>query len=310
MDYFNPDYACNGSDDKGRYTYKKQPEICKWNLFKLAEALKDVVPLDETKQLLNEIYDTTFASNYYATMRKKIGITEREGYDDEELIQKLLWTMQKTACDFTNLFQLLSQLKLSEDNTEDVVTVVLQQCQDLDGVKKRARSHVNPQLEMMLKLAQVQPSLLAQMNVDVDQLQELKQAQDDRLKVLNLTPEEKQSENETLWFDWMNLYRERVLLEVEAFSDDSEELLRFETERVSAMKSVNPCMVLRNHLAQEAIQRAEEGDFTGVQELLQKLRQPFTVAGDVSADVASKSSDGMGGGCQAAPAWASDLKVT
>merc|ERR1712168_847090 len=110
MDYFNADYACNGSDNKGRYTYKKQPEICKWNLMKFAEALRDSLPLDEMKKLLNEIYDIEFSTQYYGMMRKKIGITSKDDFDDEELIQKLLWTMHKTACDFTNLFQLLGTL--------------------------------------------------------------------------------------------------------------------------------------------------------------------------------------------------------
>ena len=43
-------------DTNGRYTYKKQPEICKWNLLKLAEAIKSAVPLDDTKKVLNEMY--------------------------------------------------------------------------------------------------------------------------------------------------------------------------------------------------------------------------------------------------------------
>ncbi len=42
MDFYNPNYICNASDNEGRYAYKNQPQICKWNCQKLAEALSMV----------------------------------------------------------------------------------------------------------------------------------------------------------------------------------------------------------------------------------------------------------------------------
>ncbi|CAG2181014.1 unnamed protein product, partial [Oppiella nova] len=42
MDRFDWDHVCNTSDEGGRYSYAKQPEICKWNLFKFAEALQPI----------------------------------------------------------------------------------------------------------------------------------------------------------------------------------------------------------------------------------------------------------------------------
>ena len=47
------------------------------------------------------------------------------------------------------------------------------------------------------------------------------------------------------------------------------------TATAAAMRRTNPRLVLRNHLAQTAIQRAEAGDFSEVQRLLQALRAPF-----------------------------------
>lgn len=42
-------------DDQGRYSYQAQPEICKWNLIKLAEAIKDVLPLERSKAAVDEM---------------------------------------------------------------------------------------------------------------------------------------------------------------------------------------------------------------------------------------------------------------
>jgi len=45
--------------------------------------------------------------------------------------------------------------------------------------------------------------------------------------------------------------------------------------RAARMKAVNPAVVLRNHLAQTAIDRAEAGDFSEVQRLQQVLSRPY-----------------------------------
>jgi len=46
-------------------------------------------------------------------------------------------------------------------------------------------------------------------------------------------------------------------------------------ERQTRMNRVNPKYVLRNYLVQQAIDKAEQGDFSRINELLERVRRPY-----------------------------------
>ncbi|KAG1714364.1 Selenoprotein O [Nymphon striatum] len=100
MDQYNPDYICNASDDDGRYSYVNQPKMLKWNLLKLVEALKDIIPESELMPILNM-------------------------YDSVELLDKFLDTMHETHADFTNCFRSLSSISFTKETDFETEIVKL-----------------------------------------------------------------------------------------------------------------------------------------------------------------------------------------
>ncbi|MFD0949548.1 YdiU family protein [Paraperlucidibaca wandonensis] len=89
---------------------------------------------------------------------------------------------------------------------------------------------------------------------------------------------------------WLQRYQQRV--EKQKAVDYSE------PERQAAMQAVNPCYVLRNYLAQQVIEAAEQGDAKPLELLTQALQSPFTRRSELEHFDA------------AAPEWASCLSIS
>ena len=66
------------------------------------------------------------------------------------------------------------------------------------------------------------------------------------------------------WLNWMQAYAARL-------DEDGTDL----NQRRKSMNSINPKYVLRNYIAQQAIDKAETNDFSMVFELLQLLKHPY-----------------------------------
>ena len=77
-------------------------------------------------------------------------------------------------------------------------------------------------------------------------------------------PEELNAMVATQWAEWINRYLDRLQKEE-----------RSDADRRAAMNQVNPKYVLRNYMAQLAIDAADNGDYSLIQELHTLLKKPY-----------------------------------
>ncbi|NXM62878.1 SELO protein, partial [Illadopsis cleaveri] len=322
MDRYDPEHVCNGSDNTGRYAYNKQPEICKWNLGKLAEALVPELPLEISQLILEEEYDAEFEKHYLQKMRKKLGLIQLELEEDSKLVSELLETMHLTAGDFTNIFYLLSSFSVDMDPSkfEDFLEELTSQCASVEELKVVFKPQMDPrQLSMMLMLAQSNPQLFALIGTKANINKELERIEQFS-KLQQLTADDLLSRNKRHWKEWLEKYRIRLQKEIESVGNAD----TWNTEHVKVMNSNNPKYILRNYIAQNAIEAAENGDFSEVRNVLKLLEHPFQEAegfqevtedaeeegATATAAVCSQETRSRQSYCSKPPLWASELCVT
>ncbi|TKS73193.1 Selenoprotein O [Collichthys lucidus] len=280
MDRFDPDFICNASDNSGRYSYQAQPAICRWNLVKLAEALAPELPPDRAEAAIDE-YMALYNGFYLENMRKKLGLLKKAEPEDEILITELLQTMHNTGADFTNTFRSLSQIscptegegEAGEDLIKKATDLLLEQCASLEELKAANKLTMDPrELAMLLSMAQSNPALFQMISDRATIARQLERLS--KLKDLTETSQEElKTKHAEEWSHWITRYRKRLAQELEGQSD----VQGVQEERVRVMDSTNPRVILRNYIAQNAIEAAENGDFSEVQRVLKVLEKPFSL---------------------------------
>ncbi|EFJ44662.1 hypothetical protein VOLCADRAFT_106324 [Volvox carteri f. nagariensis] len=269
LDRYDPDHICNGSDDSGRYDYKSQPDICRWNCEKLAEAIRTVLPEARGKRAVAETFDPVYRRTYLGLMRRKLGLaTPREGLEgemadvgdidadageDEMLVSELLTVMEETGADFTNTF------RQAQGRAEPSSTAVVEAGGVLDYILT----------QMLAMLAGKNPELLHQMGLTPQMLN----AEMARLKrseqLAKQNDEDKRLRDRERWAAWLASYGARLQRAMAAGRLDA-------GMRPAVMNATNPRFILRNWIAQQAIEKAEKGDFSEVTRVYALLRNPFS----------------------------------
>ncbi|KAG9331241.1 hypothetical protein JZ751_019716 [Albula glossodonta] len=298
MDRFDPDFVCNASDSSGRYSYQAQPAVCRWNLARLAEALGTELKPESVEAILDE-YLPLYNGFYLDNMRKKLGLLRREEPEDEALITDLMQTMHNTGADFTNTFRSLSQVgtparEETQDQAEEEVSrsvdLLMKQCSSLEELKEANKPTMDTrELAMVLSLAQTNPALFEMVSDKRTVARQLERLA--RLKeLMDTNQEDLRAKQRDDWARWVKCYRNRLLQECRGDSDTQ----LVEEERVKVMDSTNPQVVLRNYIAQNAIEAAETGDFSEVQRVLKVLEKPFCVQQGLEQPLWLRQGGGVG----------------
>lgn len=203
VDNFDPAWTPNTTDASGRrYCFARQPEIARWNLERLSEALGVVASAPETLSTGLERFDTVYAESFRQTFAAKFGFATWHD-DDATLIQDAFELLQGAELDMTCFFRNLAQVDVED-----------------------------PQLSALH---------------DAFYRAELYELHQDAFSA------------------WLNRWSTRVKSEGDEVG-----------KRVTRMNAVNPRYVLRNYLAQQAIDLANEGDVSMIHDLLAVLRHPYT----------------------------------
>jgi uncharacterized protein YdiU (UPF0061 family) len=122
MDAFDPHHICNHSDDRGRYSYKSQPQIGHWNLYALGSALAPLIGEPEDVQAAIETsYAPAFEGHFMDLMRAKLGLA-RALPGDEDFIGDTFGMLQQQHPDYTQFFRRLGTLPAKVDDATRLAT--------------------------------------------------------------------------------------------------------------------------------------------------------------------------------------------
>ncbi len=203
VDNFDPGWTPNTTDAKGRrYCYGRQPDIARWNLERLADALYTIFPHAQRLGQCIAHYDQVYMQNLTQSLAGKFGFESWQDADGE-LVNKAFELMTRAEVDMTLFFTHLAQVDIQ------------------------------------------QPSL-------------------ETLKVAFYTEQDYESYKQD-FSAWLNTYAQRI-----------QQANKAPETRLARMQAHNPRYVLRNYLAQQAIDLAENGDTSLIETLLELLRNPYT----------------------------------
>ncbi|OBZ89647.1 hypothetical protein A0J61_02301 [Choanephora cucurbitarum] len=234
MDYYNPFYVCNHSDEAGRYAFHRQPSAAMFNLVKFS------VPLFELIGAGEEVDSVVFPDKDNEL---------KEGVTDEETLERYrdagkMFVQTLLNTDFKNYF-MVHLIKKMRSKIGLVGTTTDDSQSDMDDV-------IIPLLDWMtayhVDYHRFYRSLSNYQITSAGEEADADQAIQQWLDIVTEESEELATCKESLK-PWLSIYRHRLL------KDKLDH-----TERKRQMDAVNPRFVLRNSIAEEVIQAFEDED--------------------------------------------------
>ena len=108
IDTYNPYFTAATFDRQGRYSYRNQPSICRWNLAMLQRPLSAVIPILEMEAAL-DTFSESYTQYYHQQMLYKLGFDRLSFLETEELIDLTLQLLFLTKINYGQFFCQLRQ---------------------------------------------------------------------------------------------------------------------------------------------------------------------------------------------------------
>ncbi|MEM8676112.1 MAG: YdiU family protein [Cyanobacteria bacterium P01_G01_bin.67] len=108
IDTYNPYFTAATFDRQGRYSYRNQPGVCRWNLAMLQRPLSAVIPVSEMEAAL-DTFSESYTQYYHQQMLQKLGFTRLSFLETEELIDLTLQLLFLTKVNYGQFFCQLRQ---------------------------------------------------------------------------------------------------------------------------------------------------------------------------------------------------------
>ena len=121
IETYSPYFTAATFDRWGRYSYRNQPQICRWNLEMLQRPLALVMPKEELETVL-ESFTKLYDQAYHQAMLRKLGFADLPDTDAEALIRLTLEFLFTTQVGYHDFFQEL-QRQFSSQWREDPTAV-------------------------------------------------------------------------------------------------------------------------------------------------------------------------------------------
>ena len=163
-----------------------------------------------------------------------------------------------------SLYPLLEEIKPLESALEQFQYDYQQQSQTMMADKLGLREFVETDQALFAELESIMVSEEVDMTLFYRCLAMHEVPSYESLKEAFYTPQAHSTDYIEKWNTWLGKYCQRLATDQQPFQ-----------ERQGLMNKVNPKYVFRNYLAQQAIDKAEQGDYAMVQELLEVFRKPY-----------------------------------
>jgi len=120
MDAFDPNHICNHSDNRGRYAFRKQPDVAYWNLFCLGQALLPLIEDQSAALAALETYKALYPQAFNTCMAKKLGFATADD-DLPALVDDVLRLLATDRVDYTIFWRRLSHWAKAHDVADESV---------------------------------------------------------------------------------------------------------------------------------------------------------------------------------------------